>query len=350
MLWATEKSVLAQEDFDMKMNPGFACSIIAIAFTAASLRAGEIPIDISGLANEPWTFSGAPGGASIINGYTFPVGSQNFGGVPFAIPTGPNNYWNGAAAAGFGSSVVSLTIPVGVYGVTSAFTLLNTFWGWSGPTAYLYVTFTGSKGAIETLPLVGNVDVRDYNNDGNTNTIDNTSTIQVWQNGLGQRLDRQEYVLAAAFRSQTLTSVTITDAGNQGNGTNGSRAVFSGLTVSTCHAFPTESLTISSGPITYHQGVKLYTQDVTLGNDATAAVIGPIYLILEDLPAGVGLVNESSPTTCYAPVGSPYVVALPKGSTLAPGTLTVVHLAFSDPFGAAISYTPLTVNGLAGTP
>jgi hypothetical protein len=87
-----------------------------------------------------------------------------------------------------------LTIPVGVYGVTSVFTVLNTMWGWAGPTAYLDITFNGSNGAKKTVPLVGNVNVRDYNNDGNTNTIDNTSTIQVWDNGLGQRLDRQEYL------------------------------------------------------------------------------------------------------------------------------------------------------------
>jgi len=202
----------------MRTTLRLACCVAAITLTAA--RAGEIPVDISGLANEPWTFSGAPGGASIINGFTFPTGSQNFGGIPFTIPTGPNNYWNAAAAANFGSGAVSLTIPVGVYGVTSAATLLNTFWGWAGPTAYLSVTFTGSSGATETVPLVGDVNVRDYNNDGNTNTINNTSTIQVWQNGMGQRLDRQGYILPAAFRTQTLTSVTITDTGNQGNGTN----------------------------------------------------------------------------------------------------------------------------------
>jgi hypothetical protein len=152
----------------MKTHFRLACYVTAVTLTAVAARAGEIPIDISSLANEPWTFSDGPGGATIYNGGTFPIGAQNFGGVPFGIPTGPNNYWNGAAAANFGSGVVSLTIPVGVYGVTSAFTLLNTFWGWPGPTAYLYVTFKGSNGTTVTAPLVGDVNVRDYNNDGNT--------------------------------------------------------------------------------------------------------------------------------------------------------------------------------------
>jgi hypothetical protein len=97
---------------------------------APSVRAGEIPIDISALANEPWTYVG-PNDFLIINGSTFPTGAQSFGGIPFAIPSGPNNYWAAAAAANFRPGTVSLTIPVDVSGVTSFFTLLNTMWGWA---------------------------------------------------------------------------------------------------------------------------------------------------------------------------------------------------------------------------
>ena len=144
----------------MQANFGLASAMIGIALSAVTARAGEITVDIGSLANEPWTYVG-PNDFLIINGSTFPTGNQNFGGVPFAIPTGPNNYWAGAAAANFGPGTVSLTIPVGVSGVTSVFTLLNSMWGWAGPAAYLYVTFTGSDGATVTKPLVGNVNVRD---------------------------------------------------------------------------------------------------------------------------------------------------------------------------------------------
>jgi hypothetical protein len=327
----------------------FACSLIAIVLSAAVARAGEVTVDLSSLANEPWTFSG-PGGAGIINGNTFPTGAQNFGGVPFAISAGPNNYWNGAAAANFGSGTVSLTIPVGVYGVTSVFTLLNTIWGWAGPTPYLYITFTGSNGATETVPLVGNVRVRDYNNDGNTNTINNTSTVQVWDNGLGQRLDRQEFILPATFATQTLTSVTITDTGNQGNGTNGSRAALAALTVSNCGAYVAEGITISSSQIVYYPPLKLYAQEVTLTNTGSTAVAGPLLFILEDLPPGITLLNRSGVTTCFAPIGSRYVAPLPAGSLLAPNTSVVFGLYFSDLSGTAITYTPLTAGSLGGAP
>ncbi len=334
----------------MKADFCVVCSVLVIAFTAVAARAGEGPVNIGSLVNEPWTFEG-PGGAGIINGSTFPTGAQNFGGVPFAIPDGPNNYWNGAAAASFGSGTVSLTIPVGVYGVTSAFTLLNTVWGWAGPNAYLFITFTGSNGATETVPLVGDVRVRDYNNDGNTNAINNTSTIQVWDNGLGQRLDRQEFILPAEFSSQVLSTVTITDTGNQGNGTNGSRALLAALTVSTCGAYITEGgVTISSSEIAYYPGLKLYAQKVSLKNTSSAALNGPLFFILEDLPSGVSVVNKSGAAACLAPVGSRYIVALPEGSALAPDTAVVFDLWFSDPSASAITYTPLTARSLGGVP
>jgi hypothetical protein len=327
----------------MKADFRLAYLVVAAAFSAVSACAGETPIDISSLVNEPRTFPGLNG---ITNGNTFPTGSQNFGGVPFAIPTGPNNYWNGGAAANFGPGVVSLTIPVGVQGVTSAFTLLNAMWCQPGPTSNLYITFTGSNGATVTQPLVGNVNLRDYNQDGGANSINNTSTIQAWTNGEGQRIDRQEYILPAAFATQVLTSVTITDTGHE----DFSRAVFSGLTVSTCRAYVTETISTASTKIVYDPTHNIYVQEISLTNSGTTAVNGPLFFILEDLPTGVTLAEKSAATACLAPVGSRYVGALAEGATLAPNTTAILKLGFSDPSGAAITYTPLVAGSLGGAP
>ena len=328
----------------MKVNFRLACLILAVASAAASARAGEIPVDISALVNLLWTSPFCDN--AIVNGSTFPSGSQSLGGVPFAIPTGPNNYWSGAVAGNCGSGIVSLTVPVGVSGVSSVFTLLNTFRGQAGPNAGLYITFTGSGGATATQPLVGDVNVRNYNSGGYTSTINNTSTIQVWTNGEGQRLDRQEYILPAAFSSQVLTSVTITDTGSYDL----SRAMFSALTVSTCRAYVAEGITISSSKIVYDPSKSIYLQEVALTNAGTTAVSGPLFFILEDLPSGVTLVNKSAATACFAPVGSRFVEALPEGSSLAPNTTVIVKLGFSDPSGAAITYTPLVAGSLGGAP
>ena len=324
----------------MRTRSCLASSILVIALTGTAIaRAGEIPIDISGLVNAPWSYQ-------LSNPSTFPTGNLNFGGIPFSIPTGPNNYWSGAQATDAGSGTATLTIPVGVAGVISAFTLLNTTCGQPGPRAYLFVTFNWGNGATATAPLVGDANVRDYNNDGCADTINNTTTTQVWTNGLGQRLDRQEYILPAASASQVLASVTITDTGHEYF----SRAILSALTVSTCHAYVAAGITVSSGPIVDHPRTMLYTQDVTLSNTNSTAVDGPMFLILEDLPAGVSIANESKPTSCYAPIGSPYLVAIPAGSSLAPNTSAIVRLQFRDPSGSAISYTPLAVVSEGATP
>jgi hypothetical protein len=200
------------------------------------------------------------------------------------------------------------------------------------------------------VPLVGDVSVRDYNNAGTTNTINNISTVQAWDNGMGQRLDREEFVLPAAFATQTLNSVTITDTGKEGDNTYGSRAVLAALTVSTCRAYLAEGIKINSGPIVYYPSLKVYAQGVSLMNTLPTAVDGPLFLIVEGLPAGVTLVNRSEQTECLASAGSRYVVPLPAGSSLAPNTSAVFALYFSDPSGAAITYTPLTAASLGGRP
>ena len=86
-----------------------------------------------------------------------------------------------------------------------------------------------------------------------------------------------------------LTSITITDTGSEGNGTDGSRAVLAAVTVSTCQAYVTETIAISSSQIVYDASLKLYLQEVALTNTGTAAVTGPLFFILEDLPAAVTL-------------------------------------------------------------
>jgi hypothetical protein len=140
--------------------------------------------------------------------------------------------------------------------------------------------------------------------------------------------------------------VTITDTGSYDL----SRAMFSGLTVSTCTAYVAEGITLSSGKIFYDPSKRIYLQEVALTNASTAAVNGPLFFILQDLSSGVTLVNKSAATACFAPIGSRYVDALPGGTALAPNTTVVVTLVFSDPSGATITYTPLVAGSLGGAP
>ncbi|MFY9645978.1 MAG: hypothetical protein WAK29_12410 [Terriglobales bacterium] len=194
-------------------------------------------IDISSVTNTTWC--GAPEGG-FLNCATFPYGEQTYDGIPYLIPGNAqgtaNNIWNSQVAAGGGSGTVSVTIPINVAKVKTVYTLINTYWG-STQSGLVTVTFTGSAGATWTFDPVGNVNIRDYNNGSYTDSIAchlpagaaKSATINAWVNGDGQRLDEQVYELPAAFHTQTLVSMTITDSGN----TNVQRSFLAGVTVST---------------------------------------------------------------------------------------------------------------------
>jgi len=212
--------------------------VLAICAGAGLAQAAKVkttPIDISSIANTTWC------SAEIINCSTYPFGAQTYNGIPYVIPGNAqgtaNNFWLSEIAAGGGSGTVSVTIPINVAKVKTVYTLMNTFWG-STQAGLITVTFTGSNGATWTFDPVGNVNVRDYNENGNTTDsiacqlpggVGQSATINAWVNGQGQRLDEQVYELPAAFKNQTLVSMTITDSGNEGV----QRSFLAAVTVST---------------------------------------------------------------------------------------------------------------------
>jgi hypothetical protein len=194
-------------------------------------------ISLSSVINNSWC---GDLGVYNLNCSTFPYGTKHYNGIPFLIAGNKkgteNNAWFADFAAGGGSGVVSVTIPVNVAKVVTVYTLMNTIWG-SPDSGLLSITFTGSEGATWTFDPIGGVNVRDFNNDGNTNScicqlpggVAQSGTINAWVNGDGQRLDEQIYELPAAFATQTLVSITITDSGNEGE----QRSFLAAVTVST---------------------------------------------------------------------------------------------------------------------
>jgi hypothetical protein len=200
-------------------------------------NAANKTINISSVANNSWC---GDLGIYNLNCSTFPYGTKHYNGIPFVIAGDKkgteNNAWFSDFAAGGGSGVVSVTIPVNVAKVKTVYTLMNTIWG-STESGLLSITFTGSEGATWTFDPIGGTNVRDYNNGNYTDTcicqlpggVGQSGTINAWVNGLGQRLDEQIYELPAAFATQTLVSITITDSGNEGV----QRSFLAAVTVST---------------------------------------------------------------------------------------------------------------------
>lgn len=206
----------------MSIRSAFAASTV-LAVVAGSASAQYLTVDFSSQFNMSRT------AAFLGNGETFPTGDNTNLGVKFAIggdaDPATNFAWGAYEAVTGGPA--TLTVDVNQFGVTKGYSLINTLWGQGGPTSYASITFTATNGLTYTKNLIGNEDIRDYNQFVWTNSINGTSTQEWWSNGLGQRLDMQEYILPDAFASETLLTISITDTG----AADFQRAFVAGLTV-----------------------------------------------------------------------------------------------------------------------
>ena len=174
------------------------------------------PIDIGKFAND-W---------SAWNEETYPAGPRILDGVPFLIPDGADRLWH-AGAGVFDALPITLAIPVKQPAISTAFFLMNTFWGQAGPESYLTVSFDGDGGAHFEKKLIGGVDIRDYNRGVYTNTINGTTSRPAFDDGQGQRMDLVQVDLPLEFRRQTLETITIRDTGRF----NFQRAILWGVSV-----------------------------------------------------------------------------------------------------------------------
>lgn len=180
----------------------------------------------------------------------FPSGAVTLGGVPFVIGSVGNNYYY--SAPGNISGPTSVDIGINLTGVTGMHTLINTAWGENaaGTFASLAFNYSDSTSFIKTLD--GNSDIRDFYDNVFTNSINGTTTQNVFltdtdgaSGGNQYRLDKQ-FIDLSAFSSKTLVSMTLTDNG----GTNFQRTFLSGVTAESITAVPEpSSLTMAMGAV-----------------------------------------------------------------------------------------------------
>jgi len=110
-----------------------------------------------------------------------------------------------------------IDISVGVSGVSKVYTLINSDWGQDvSKGSFAAIEFYGSDGAFFGKDLYGNVDIRDWKSGNWTNSINGTTTTNVFQSSGGQfRLDMQTIDLPDDFLSQTLETIRVIDTGGQ---------------------------------------------------------------------------------------------------------------------------------------
>ena len=137
-------------------------------------------------------------------------GSHTWNGVPFVLENRtPGNYK---------ASISSLTIPVGVYGVTEAYTIINTAWGTYGAVVGK-VEFNGTGGAYYSMDLTEGINVRDHYWGSFNNVIDGIHAKGCFDYGSWRaRLDMQIFTLPAEFAHETLLNMVFTNSGGYPQG------------------------------------------------------------------------------------------------------------------------------------
>lgn len=132
---------------------------------------------------------------------------QAWTGVPFQLTASP------AGNTSFIEGV--LDIAVGVFGVTSAYTLINSAFGVFGANNGS-VEFFGTT-AYHRVELVQGQNIRDHLNNVFNNVINGVDAVPAFVDGWA-RLDQQNYQLPAAYANETLVSMRFTglNLGNPG--------------------------------------------------------------------------------------------------------------------------------------
>lgn len=190
------------------------------------MRRCPLPLSL-GLAVALSCLSTAPAAATYTT-LTLPTLNTNIGGwtdgAAYETAFPGTHVWNGVPfnlaedALGnkvfYSASPASLDIPIGIFGVSDAYTIINSAYGVAGYTVGA-VEFFGSDGAYQKVDLVEGANVRDHYAGGYNNVIDGASAMLAWDpDGAGARLDMQIYHLSADFADETLSTIRFTSYGS----------------------------------------------------------------------------------------------------------------------------------------
>ncbi|MEM7807368.1 MAG: hypothetical protein AAF561_04590, partial [Planctomycetota bacterium] len=161
------------------------------------------------------------------NSATFPrPGRHDLGGVPFVLggtaESGEITYgWNGYyanARYGDGRKPRTLVIKTDLPNVDAVHTIMQTFWSMPHGQSAVAIEFIGSDGARAHVAFSAGVNIRDYNH-GHLRPHGAIQVAEVFDNHLGQHLDRQSIDLPDDFLDEHLVEIRLIDTGrNRGHG------------------------------------------------------------------------------------------------------------------------------------
>lgn len=135
-------------------------------------------------------------------------------------------------------------------------------------------------------------------------------------------------------------TVTISGPGGTPNATVTSTATIQPAQVATD---VTSQVTVLRGGFYRNRFTGRYSQTVTIKNNTSAAITGPISLALDNLTSGAAAINAAGTTQFATPAGSPYFTV--QTGNLAPGATASLFLQFTYIGGSQIDYTPRVLAG-----
>lgn len=145
-----------------------------------------------------------------------PTGNVVFNGVPFHLFPWTDNYTGWSALYATGPDPRQLTMPVNEDGVVGINLIANTVFGIPGPASYVSVTFWGNGKVVYQKDLIGDVDIRDFNNNFFTNSINNITTLNAYTSANGQnRLDNVYIQMPSPAR---IDKIVVNDHGGDNQG------------------------------------------------------------------------------------------------------------------------------------
>jgi phosphatidylinositol-3-phosphatase len=100
-------------------------------------------------------------------------------------------------------------------------------------------------------------------------------------------------------------------------------------------------MTVDAGPQVHKPHTTQVSQVVRIKNEGTTDIPGPLYLVLDNLSAGVTVDDAAGTTSVLAPLGSPYIQIGDAGdeNVIHPHQTIVVKLSFESTSSAPITYS-----------
>lgn len=169
------------------------------------------------------------------------------GSIPFDLVRDSNDT-EGTLGAITVNANTSYDIPVHQTGITTVYTLINSYWG-EAPHTNASLTFYGSDGVStfvsDAYDLTQGWNIRDYYDNVNDYNDDVNDPTIVTKTYGSMRLDRQTFILPPEFANYTLEKIVFTGASDAG-APNG-QAFLAAVTVSDISSIPEPGSVVTLG-------------------------------------------------------------------------------------------------------